>query len=50
MMPIKNQVPDNLDDVVAISGLAPGFAKVRINYSMNQARLLPVFPSSALSS
>jgi hypothetical protein len=35
----KNQVPDNLDNVVAISELAPGFAKVCINYSMNQARL-----------
>jgi len=39
MVSSKDQVPNNLDNVVAISEPAPGFAKVCINYSMNQARL-----------
>jgi hypothetical protein len=39
MMSSKNQVPDNMDNVVAISGLDPWFAKACINYRVNQARL-----------
>lgn len=39
MMPSRNHVPDNLDNIVATLGLAQGFTKVCINCGMNQAKL-----------